>query len=102
MACAPNITDFNPEEQTLLMVVHGTSKGSLAPRAACRAGACPRLAETTLPISTSWTCSAVTPEAFNAPSMAFDPNCVAESPDNEPPKLPIGVRTAETTNTSFI
>src|SRR5258706_4269683 len=34
--------------------------------------------------------------------MAWAPNCVAEKPDNTPPKLPMGVRTADTINTSFI
>jgi hypothetical protein len=33
--------------------------------------------------------------------MAVAPNCVAETLASDPPKLPIGVRTAETINTSL-
>ena len=34
--------------------------------------------------------------------MAVAPSLVAETLDNEPPKLPIGVLTADTMTTSFI
>ena len=38
MSCASMVA-FMPEPQTLLMVVAPVASGSLAPRAACRAGA---------------------------------------------------------------
>ena len=37
-----------------------------------------------------------------APSIAIAPNFVAGTEDNAPPKLPIGVLTADTITTSFI
>ena len=40
--------------------------------------------------------------AFKAPLIAIVPNSTAEKPFNIPPKLPIGVRTADTIYTSFI
>ena len=39
MACAPIMMAFIPDEQTLLMVVHGTWLPIPAAIAACRAGA---------------------------------------------------------------
>ena len=53
--CEPKITDFKPEEQTLLMVVHVTPLSSPALMAAWRAGACPIPADNTLPKMTSYT-----------------------------------------------
>jgi hypothetical protein len=41
--------DFNPEEQTLLRVVHGVSTPRPAESEACLAGAWPRPAPKTLP-----------------------------------------------------
>lgn len=49
-----------PELHTLLTVVQSTAKGSPALSEACRAGACPRLAEQTLPMNTSPTAAAGT------------------------------------------
>ena len=46
---------FIPDAQTLLMVVHTTVLGKPAPRAACLAGAWPKLAERTFPKKTSCT-----------------------------------------------
>ena len=40
---------LHAEAHTLLTVVQGVACARPAPRATCRAGACPRLAETTLP-----------------------------------------------------
>ncbi len=96
MVCAPKMMAFIPEEHTLLTVVHGTLSGSPAPREACLAGAWPRLAETTFPMMTSWTSSGDSFIEESAPAMALAPRAVAESPDNEPPKLPMGVLVAET------
>jgi hypothetical protein len=88
--------DFIPEEHTLLIVVQGTLFGIPAPRLACFAGAWPRFAETTLPINTSSTVFGSTPALANAADMAKLPKAVAENPESIPPKLPIGVLTADT------
>lgn len=50
-----NYTPFIPDAQTLLTVVQTTDLGSPAPRAACLAGACPKLALRTFPKYTSST-----------------------------------------------
>ena len=52
MSCASMVA-FMPEPQTLLMVVAPVASGSLAPRAACRAGAWPCPAGSTQPMNTS-------------------------------------------------
>lgn len=46
---------FIPDAQTLLTVVQNTDFDSPAPRAACLAGACPKLALRTFPKNTSST-----------------------------------------------
>src|SRR5438093_914367 len=57
IAWAASITAFRPEPQTLLIVRAATLGGRPAPRAAWRAGACPRPAVTTVPRLTSSTAS---------------------------------------------
>ena len=52
MSCASMVA-FMPEPQTLLMVVAPVASGRPAPRAACRAGAWPCPAGSTLPMKTS-------------------------------------------------
>ena len=52
MSCASMVA-FMPEPQTLLTVVAPVASGSLAPRAACRAGAWPCPAGSTQPMKTS-------------------------------------------------
>ena len=52
MSCASMVA-FMPEPQTLLIVVAPVASGSLAPRAACRAGAWPCPAGSTQPMNTS-------------------------------------------------
>src|ERR1044072_5921928 len=94
--------DFIPLAQTLLTVVQITLSGRPAYLAACRAGAWPRLACNTHPISTSSTCSGRIHAFSMADLIAIAPNFVAGTSYNAPPKLPIGVRTAETIYTSFI
>lgn len=47
--CDPNTMDFNPEEQTLLIVVHGTLYEMPPLSEACRAGAWPTPALSTFP-----------------------------------------------------
>ena len=50
-----HVRDGNvPEAQTLFTEVHGTVLGKPAVFATCVAGACPKLAPTTLPKYTSW------------------------------------------------
>ena len=72
-SCA-SIAAFIPEPQTLLSVAHGTDSGSPAPKAACRAGACPSPAGSTQPITTSSTRSAATPACPSAPRIAAAPS----------------------------
>jgi hypothetical protein len=57
-----------PEEQTLLTVVQGTVLGKPAPRAACLAGAWPRLALRTFPMNTSCTSAGSTFALLRAPN----------------------------------
>jgi hypothetical protein len=102
MVWAPIITDFIPEAQTLLMSVQGRVSGNPAPRAARRAGACPRLAETTLPKNNSSTCSGAMPARCRAARMAALPSSTADREERAPPKLPMGVRTAAAMYTVFM
>ena len=82
-------------------MVHGTFFGIPAPRAACRAGACPTPACTTFPIKTSLTKVGSKSILSKAPLIAATPRSTAVSEDKLPKKLPIGVRTAETITISF-
>ena len=66
MLCAANMTDFMPEPHILLTVVQAAPTGMPPAMAACRAGAWPRPAGRTQPISTSSTSSALTPPRSNA------------------------------------
>src|SRR5208282_1826237 len=93
-ACAARATAFSPEPHTLLMVIAATSGGSPPPSAACRAGACPSPAETTLPMMHSSTCFASISARRTASATTFAPSCVAENDDSPPWNLPTGVRTA--------
>ena len=72
--CAPIMMAFIPEEQTLFTVVQGTSFGIPAASAACRAGACPKFACSTLPIMTSSTVEGFKPILSRAPRIAAAPN----------------------------
>ena len=96
MACAPSITAFIPEAQTLFTVVAITLSGKPANLEACRAGAWPRLACITLPIMTSSTNSGFNSILSSAPFIAVAPSLVLEILAKLPPKLPMGVLTAET------
>jgi hypothetical protein len=53
--CLHELEPFMPDAQTLLTVLQTTVFGIPAPRAACLAGACPKLALKTLPKKTSCT-----------------------------------------------
>ena len=116
------------DAQTLLTVVQTTVFGIPAPRAACLAGACPKLALKTFPKKTSCTRAGSTFALFRAangpkhahvsaiigafvaqkkkkiiwmsPSIAIEPSFVAGKEDKAPRKPPIGVRAIPTTHTS--
>src|SRR3970282_136103 len=102
MDWAPTITAFMPEAHTLFTNVHGTLNPRPAPAATCVAGASPRAAGKTLPKNSSCTSDGLTPARASAPFTARLPSSMADRDERLPPKLPIGVRTAERTTTSFI
>ncbi len=85
-----------PDAQTLFIVVHGTELGIPANIDACLAGACPRLAGSTVPIYTSSTSSGLIFARLTASFMTIEPNFVVGTEDKLPIKLPIAVLTAET------
>ncbi len=98
-----NSTDFIPEPQTLLIVVHGTPSGRPALMDACRAGACPSPAGRTHPISSSWTDAGSIFARSTAAWMAAPPSSGAVNDANSPWKPPIGVRAADMITTgSFV
>ena len=84
------------EAQTLLIVSAGTSIGSPAPTAACRAGAWPAPPWSTWPMITYSTSSSRTSTRSSAARIAIAPSSVASLSARPPPSLPNGVRTAET------
>src|SRR5262249_54819099 len=73
-----------------------------APRAAWRAGACPRPAGSTQPMITSWMSEGATPAASIAALAAVAPSWGAVTAANTPWKAPIGVRLADTMTTSSL
>ena len=85
-----------PEPHILLTVVHGTDCGRPAPIEACRAGAWPRPAGSTQPISTSLTSSGFTPARSTAALIAALPSCGAVSGASTPWKPPMAVRAMPT------
>src|SRR5579859_4398221 len=94
-ACAASATDFNPEPQTLLMVIAATRGAQPPLSAACRAGFCPRPACTTLPRMASSTSLESIPARRMASATILPPSSTAENPASPPWNFPIGVRTAE-------
>src|SRR3954469_17970812 len=96
MDCAASITAFRPEPQTLLMVMALTLDGTPALSIAWRAGACPTPPWMTLPMMTSFTSLAGTPDFSSAARIAVAPSSGAESAQTEPRNLPIGGRAADT------
>src|ERR1700722_6580367 len=98
MSCA-SIVAFMPEPQTLLMVVAPVGSGSLAPRAAWRAGAWPCPAGSTQPKNTSSIFSGDNLPRSSAAPMTWEPSACALNGDNSPMKRPKGVRAAETMTT---
>src|SRR5712671_5448560 len=98
MSCASMVA-FMPEPQTLLMVVAPDASGSLAPRAACRAGAWPCPAGSTQPMKTSSIRSGDNFARSTAAPMTWEPSLWALKDDRSPINLPSGVRAAETMTT---
>ena len=95
IACAASITAFSPLPQTLSMVIAGTSCGSPAPIAACRAGFWPSPAVSTFPMITSSICAPSTPPRSSTALITVEPSAGAETFAREPPKFPTAVRAAE-------
>jgi hypothetical protein len=96
MDWAPKQTDFRPEEQTLLMVVQGTSIPTPPLTDAWRAGAWPTPALRTLPRMTSSISLGLRLMDSSAPLMANSPSSEAWKEESRPLKLPIGVLLAAT------
>ena len=92
---------FIPDAQTLLTVVQTTDFDSPAPRAACLAGACPKLALRTFPKNTSSTIDGSTLALLRAASIAIEPSLVAGTDERVPRNPPIGVRATPTMQTSL-
>jgi hypothetical protein len=92
--------DFIPLAHTLLIVVQFTLSGRPANLAACLAGACPRFACNTEPISTSFTSCVDIPDRDIDSLIASAPRRVAGISFSIPPKLPMGVLTADTIYTA--
>src|SRR6185437_2944836 len=86
------ITAFMPEPHILLIVVAGTSNGTPAKTAAWRAGAWPRPAGNTQPITVSSMSAAGIPERLTASPIAAAPSWGAASAESSPWKPPMGVR----------
>src|SRR3981081_2265136 len=98
ISCA-SIVAFMPEPQTLLMVVAPVASGSLAPRAACRAGAWPCPAGSTQPMNTSSTRSGANLARSSAAPITWEPSLCALKDERSPINRPSGVRAAETMTT---
>src|SRR6185312_2518188 len=90
---------FMPDPHTLLTVVAPVLAGTPAASAAWRAGAWPRLAGSTHPISTSLTSAAATPDCSSAALIAVAPSVGVGTPVNWPRKEPMAVRLAPTMTT---
>src|SRR5216684_2392208 len=78
-ACAASATAFNPEPQTLFIVIAATRASQPPLSAACRAGFCPSPACTTLPRMASSICLASRPERRIASATALPPSSGAEN-----------------------
>src|ERR1700730_12197644 len=78
------------------MVSAATWSGRPPLSAACRAGFCPRPAETTLPMMHSSTICGSIPARRTASATTRAPSWVAVKPFSAPRNFPVGVRTADT------
>ncbi len=95
MALAAIITVFSPEPQTLFIAAAPTVSGKPPRKAACLAGACPPPADTTFPMSTSYTVDGSTPARSTAALTALAPRSVTSTELNAPINFPTGVLAAE-------
>src|SRR5689334_9526592 len=100
MPCAASITALRPDPQTLLMVSAATAFGNPPRSAACRAGACPTPALTTLPMMHSSTTAASMPARRTASRTTRAPRSGALKSFRPPRNFPVGVRTALTITAS--
>src|SRR5262245_27319951 len=96
MASAAWTTACNPDPHTRLIVSAGTSTGTPALSAACRATFIPAPAWSTHPMSTSSSSAGFTFARAIASRIASAPRSTAERSLNAPPNEPIGVRHALT------
>src|SRR5215831_11030571 len=90
------MTAIKPLPQTLLIVTAPTVGGIPAAIAACRAGAWPIPADSTLPRITWLMRSGAIVVSASAARIAVAANCGAGVVESEPSSLPIGVRRAAT------
>src|SRR5436190_12813651 len=100
MASTAWTTACSPDPHTRLTVSPGSSLGSPALRAACRATFIPAPACSTQPSTTSPTSSFVTPALAIASRMTTAPRSAAGTSFKAPPNEPIGVRHAPRMTTS--
>ena len=84
IAEAASMTARSPEPQTMLTVKALEVGGIPAPSATCRAGACPRPAERTLPTIASSTSPGSIPARASASRAAITPSSIAERPERPP------------------
>ena len=96
MPCAASITALRPEPHTLLIVSAPTPSARPPLSAACRAGAWPTPALTTLPMMHSSTAAGSMPARRTASRTTSAPRSVALKSFSAPRNLPVGVRTALT------
>src|SRR5262245_32719299 len=78
------LTALRPDAHTLFTVVASTFVGRPAKMAACRAGACPTPAPSTLPMYTLSIDETGTADFARADLMAVAPSCVADTLVNAP------------------
>ncbi len=102
IAWLASITALRPDPHTLFTVTAGTVAGTPPRIAACRAGAWPRPAETTLPRITSSTASGSIPERSTAARTTTAPSSVAESGLSAPRYRPMGVRAPPSSRTGVL
>ncbi len=88
MPCVATMTVFRPDPHTLLIVVAATWSDRPPPRAACRAGAWPTPADTTLPMRHSSTLAGSMPARRTASRMTIAPSWGAVNSFNAPEELP--------------
>ena len=99
MESNPSMIVFMPDPHILFTVVQPMDFGIPAESAACRAGACPKPAGRTHPISTSSTSAPVIFESSRAALIETEPSSGAVRGARRPWNPPIGVRASPVTTT---